>query len=139
MSVAYETYKKAVDGKTMTGEDMKELSQLPEKIQYAWCSIDKHYTEKPEITESATYELYKSKNKEAKEFSDLPDSIKRTWASLDKNSNKFIKQKEVKPRQPKAVKPKQQEQKPSQESKEVPEQKTKQLKAKVVKKNVIET
>lgn len=132
-SIAYNIYKKAVDGKTMTGEDMKDLKDLPEKIQQAWLSIDKHYTEKPEITESATYELYKSKNKDAKEFSELPESIKRTWASLDRNYDKIVKTKEIKPKAPKVVKPKQQKQK------EEPEKKTKQLKAKVVKKNVIET
>jgi hypothetical protein len=114
MSKAYEIYREAVGGKTMTGENMKEsITELPEVVRKAWIAIDLHYTQKPEITESATYELYKSKNKDAKEFNDLPDAIKRTWASLDKNYDKIVKTKEVKPPKPKEAKqPKEQKPKP---------------------------
>jgi hypothetical protein len=104
MSKAYEIYKEAVGGKTMTGENMKDLNELPDAVRKAWIAIDTHYTHKPEITESATYELYKSRNKDAKDFNDLPDTIKRTWASLDKNYDKIVKVKEVKPPKPKEAK-----------------------------------
>ena len=40
---SYEIYKTAVEGVTMNGDKMKELDELPEKIQNAWCAIDKYY------------------------------------------------------------------------------------------------
>ena len=104
MSKAYDIYREAVENKTMNGEPMKDLNELSRQIQDAWKAIDTHYTQKPEITESQTYELYKSKNKDAKDFSELPESIKRTWASLDKNYDKIVKVKEIKPPKPKEQK-----------------------------------
>lgn len=115
-SVAYETYKECVGGKTFDGKDMKPFIELPSNIRDAWIAVDSHYTKKPEITESATYELYKSKNKDAKEFDELPESIKRTWASLDKNYDKIVKQKE--PKQPKPKQQKKEESKPKQQKQE---------------------
>ena len=98
MSKSYEIYKEAV------GEDMKPFEEMNDKLQNAWCAIDLHYTRKPTITESATYELYKSKNKDAKEFNDLPESIKRTFNSLDKNIDKIEKTKKKVKQTPKLKK-----------------------------------
>ena len=103
MSNAYDAYKKAMD------TNMKPFEELTDKEKNAWASVELHYTTKPEITESATYELYKSKNKDAKEFNELPDGIKRMWANLDKNYDKIVKSKEQpKPKEKPQPKAKQQ-------------------------------
>ena len=102
MSISYEIYKKAVGGKTMSGENMKAFDEMPEQQKNGWISVDNHFNKKVEITESPTYELYKSKNKDAKEFNELPESIKKIWASLDKNYEKIVKV--PVPKEPKAKK-----------------------------------
>jgi hypothetical protein len=117
MSVAYEIYKEAVGGKTFDGKDMKQYEEMPENIRNAWTAVDNHYTKKPEITESATYELYKSRNKDAKDFEELPESIKRTFASIDKNYSKIVKQKEPKAPKPKVKKEAKQKPQPKKEKK----------------------
>lgn len=45
-SKAYEIYRNAVGGITFNGDKMKELDELPKKIQDAWKAVDEHYDEK---------------------------------------------------------------------------------------------
>ena len=42
-SKAYEIYRNAVGGITFNGDKMKELDELPKKIQDAWKAVDEHY------------------------------------------------------------------------------------------------
>ena len=92
MSISYEIYKGAVGGKTMTGEDMKQFNEMGDLQKNGWKAVDEHFKKKVEIpTESATYELYKSKNKDAKDYIDLPDNIKKIWSNLDRNYDKIVK------------------------------------------------
>lgn len=125
-SKSYDIYKEEVGGKTFNGEDMKPFEDLPEKIQNAWKAIDKHIHIKEEITESPTYELYRSKNKEALPFDELPENIKKTWSTLDKNYDKIVKSK--KPKASKAPKAKKENKEEPHEVKTKPQPKAKPVK-----------
>lgn len=97
MSISYEIYKKSVGGKTMTGEDMKNIDELPQIVQTAWKNIDEHFTKKKVVENSKAYDEFKQNRKEIKEFDELPSGVKKIWGNVDKNYEKLLKLSELKP------------------------------------------